>query len=516
MKIIKRLFISLCCFIIVTNGSYLFAQNVERFGDKRIELLIKQYSEQSSENKEKYQSLTLRWAKNDTTITTQEITFLRCFYTTTSNYNPLEVDKIGAEIYRLNEEKKYADAIKLCKKLIKICPYNLISFKEMAYALGKLEKDNASIWTKSQQIAQAMSTYGEQFEPKDQNVVRTLNIPLYPMSLYEGAIFYDMSASFPKVMKVIQMNDDLVVAFYSAHESGKWAFLSSMWAYFNHGKEFYKEQLDKNKKELEERQEEEQYKKCLYSNTEEPCISYLEKYPNGKFRSEVLKKAAEITEETKEENLFKEALKLKTKDAIDEYFDIYPSGKFRKPLELMLNSESGKFTDERDGQEYTWVKIGTQIWLAENLKFRTPDSRCYTGDVWGDFNDKPNQNNCIKDSTEKYGRLYTWNDAQLACPNGWRLPDNNDWLTLEKYIDWNDQNYLLLRDSTKWSNGYNITGFSAIPTYNGKATWLSSSPFWIDDFGHERVNIWEITDVFFHQTGDIKKTRFFIRCIKNE
>lgn len=517
MKIIVRIFfVTLCYLIVVTNGSCLLAQNEVNFGDKRIELLIKNYSIQSSENKEKYKSLSRRWAKNDSTITTQEITFLRCFYTTTSQYKPLEIDKIGAEIFRLNEEKKYEEAIKLCEKLIKICPYNLISYKEMAYALEKLGKDKVLIWAKALKIGQAMSTYGEHFEPKDQNVVKTLNIPLFPLSLYEGAIFYDMSGSFPKVMKVVPMNDDLVVVFYSAHESGKWAFLSSMWAYFNHAKYFYKDQLDKYKQELEAKKEEELWSECVYSDTVEPYNRYLQNYPKGKYVEEATKKKAEIIIKTNEENLFKKALALKTKDAVNEYFEIYPSGIFRKPLELMLNTESGTFIDERDGQKYGCVKIGNQTWLAENLNYKTPESRCYTGDVWIDFDEKPTQNNCEKENNEKYGRLYPWNEAQLACPKGWRLPDNSDWEKLEKYIDWNDQEHLLLRDSTKWSNGYNVTGFSAIPTYHGKASWLSFSPSWINDFGHEYTNIWELTDYFLNQTGDIKNSRFFIRCIKIE
>jgi hypothetical protein len=77
-----------------------------------------------------------------------------------------------------------------------------------------------------------------------------------------------------------------------------------------------------------------------------------------------------------------------------------------------------------------------------------------------------------------------------------------------------DEKHLLLQTKDKWSNGNNATGFSAIPTFHESTSWLSSSESWINDFGNEYVNIWELSDIFFRLTGDVKKTQFFIRCIK--
>jgi len=75
------------------------------------------------------------------------------------------------------------------------------------------------------------------------------------------------------------------------------------------------------------------------------------------------------------------------------------------------------FTDTRDNQTYTAVKIGDQCWMAKNLNFATPTgSWCYAN----------NNTNC-----NNYGRLYTWQAATTACPTGWKLPTDSEWKTLE-------------------------------------------------------------------------------------
>jgi len=75
--------------------------------------------------------------------------------------------------------------------------------------------------------------------------------------------------------------------------------------------------------------------------------------------------------------------------------------------------------DERDGQEYTIFESGTgQWWMSQNLNFATSGSWCYDLD---------------NAKCADWGRLYTWDEAVAACPEGWHLPDDAEWLELINY-----------------------------------------------------------------------------------
>ena len=79
-------------------------------------------------------------------------------------------------------------------------------------------------------------------------------------------------------------------------------------------------------------------------------------------------------------------------------------------------ASTSTLVDRRDGTVYRILKVGTQRWISQNMRFATPKSRCY------DDRD---------DLCARLGRLYDWREALEACPAGWRLASDVDWQELE-------------------------------------------------------------------------------------
>lgn len=153
----------------------------------------------------------------------------------------------------------------------------------------------------------------------------------------------------------------------------------------------------------------------------------------------------------------------------------------------LKNSNVGTMTDSRDGKTYKTVKIGSQIWMAENLNYRTRDSYCYEDKI----------SNC-----DKYGRLYTWDAAITACPSGWHLPSHAEWETLVTAVGGESGAGTKLKSTSGWlkdGNGSDSFGFSALPAGERNLSPAGSGPEAYTPVGHIAC-FWSSTDKGRHNT----------------
>jgi len=139
--------------------------------------------------------------------------------------------------------------------------------------------------------------------------------------------------------------------------------------------------------------------------------------------------------------------------------EVSPEGFERQTVSVSL--EEGKtasatahfknqLRDSRDGQPYRTVTIGNQTWMAQNLNYATGNSWCYDN----------SSSNCAK-----YGRLYDWETAKAACPEGWHLPSDGEWQVLAKDDDQGDKSSGKPLKSRSW-DGTDAYGFNVLPSGN--------------------------------------------------
>lgn len=193
------------------------------------------------------------------------------------------------------------------------------------------------------------------------------------------------------------------------------------------------------------------YQKAMTSNTIEALENYLLTYPNGQFETEV-RNQIEVLKQQEEANILitteEEQVPIASEPEVDldkvafekavtledlrQYLKDFPDGKYTdvvrrkiEALEKALKEEEAKiikpvyrsFKDSRDGQVYKTVTYNGQTWMAENLNYNAKGSDCY----------QKNETNCYK-----YGRLYPWDVAYYACPDGWHLPSDKEWRNFVK------------------------------------------------------------------------------------
>jgi len=220
---------------------------------------------------------------------------------------------------------------------------------------------------------------------------------------------------------------------------------------------------------------------------------------------------------------------------------------------------SGNFVDSRDNKSYKWIKIGTQIWMAENLNYAASSGKCYgdggkvynleTGEVDITLSSSEIQANC-----NKYGRLYDWTTAMALpsscnssscssmiqskhkgiCPQDWHIPSDAEGDVLANAVGGSLTAGRYLKSQSGWAdtgnkgtvdngNGVDAFGFSALPGGNGNAagnfgyagnygTWWSASEYDSNDAHDWRMYYYSEYATWGH---DIKGGLVSVRCLHN-
>jgi uncharacterized protein (TIGR02145 family) len=169
------------------------------------------------------------------------------------------------------------------------------------------------------------------------------------------------------------------------------------------------------------------------------------------------------------------------------------------------------FTDSRDSKIYKTVKIGEQVWMAENLAYKP-----ISGNYWA-YDNKA-------DNIVVYGYLYDWETAKKVCPTGWHLPSDAEWTQLTDNLGGASAAGGKLKATRHWNSpntgATNETGFTALPggsrsysTFSG----IGSNGYWWSVTEDSFFGPW--SRLVYHDSKGVgrldngKEMGFSVRCL---
>jgi uncharacterized protein (TIGR02145 family) len=194
---------------------------------------------------------------------------------------------------------------------------------------------------------------------------------------------------------------------------------------------------------------------------------------------------------------------------------------------------------DQDGNVYKTITIGTQTWMAENLRTTTyndgmpipnvSDSIAWASLLSGAYCNYKNTSD--HDFIATYGRLYNWytiNTGKLA-PQGWHVPSKEEFTTLINFLGGDAVAGGKLKETgaTHWLSpnigATNESGFSALPSgYRGSIDYpflslTEATSFWIstDDGPYSSGRVLRYNDPYAPAYVFEKKMGFPIRLIKD-
>src|SRR5690554_521749 len=222
---------------------------------------------------------------------------------------------------------------------------------------------------------------------------------------------------------------------------------------------------------------------------------------------------------------------------------------FYKPT--IEETTSGTFIDSRDGNEYNWVQIGDQVWMAENLAYLPSVNMVADGseDAAGSYYyvygyDGTNVADAkATDNYATYGVLYNWTAAmdgeassttnpsgiQGVCPAGWHLPSDAEWTELTDYLGGRSGAGGKLKETgtMHWvspnTGATNETGFTALPGGyrgdNGTFDYIGYGGYWWSATEYSASSAWyrimgiNLSSVPLFNYN--KEVGFSVRCVRD-
>ena len=202
------------------------------------------------------------------------------------------------------------------------------------------------------------------------------------------------------------------------------------------------------------------------------------------------------------------------------------------------NSQSGTTVTDADGNIYQTVTIGTQEWLAENLKTTKYNNGTSiplktTNAEWSNLSTPAYcwYNNDQATFGNTYGALYNWYTVKTGnlCPTGWHVPSDAEWTTLTDYLGGLNVAGGKLKETgtTHWHEpnhgATNESGFTALPgglRYDdGTFFSIEYGGNWWSSTEYSSTNAWDRSVDFsvpaVGRFDDDKKWGLSIRCLKD-
>jgi uncharacterized protein (TIGR02145 family) len=206
--------------------------------------------------------------------------------------------------------------------------------------------------------------------------------------------------------------------------------------------------------------------------------------------------------------------------------------------ELNFTTSVGLIVDSRDGNIYKIITIGTQTWMAENLKATKYNDGTDISLVLGQMEwtnlSTPGYCYYLNDYNtygSTYGCLYNWQAVNTGklCPEGWHAPSKNEFVTLIDHLGGEQiaGGKLKTTGTIQWiypnEGATNESGFSALPAgyrnfeggfgYNGMYGNFWSSTDGIPNHAYHIYVGAQHTIVFLNPA--YKEMGLSVRCIKN-